>query len=185
MTGGPPTAYLGISGVLHPSESLYGLLRGRSPWADGHAKYEGVPYLEKALGEWPDVRIVLTSTQPRAHGLSSVLERLGPSLAARVSGSTYEDLTTKAERVAVTRSGSSRTVAYSNDDYWRMSKAQIVDAHVRWLRPSSWIAIDDEDILWPQAVRHDQLVLTDGCIGLLNEEAQDRLDFVLRTNFGP
>lgn len=185
MSGGPPTAYLGISGVLHPSESLYELLCGRSPWVDGHSKYEGVPYLEKALRNWPEVHIVLTSTQPWAHGLSSVLERLGPSLAARVDGYTYEDLTTKARREVVTRSCSRRAVKYSNEDYWRMNKAQIVDAHVRWFRPERWIAVDDEDILWPHAVRHDKLVLADGCIGLMSEETQDRLDLVLRANFGP
>lgn len=39
--------YSGISGVLHPSESLYGLVHGRS-WADGHAKYEGVLVLAAA-----------------------------------------------------------------------------------------------------------------------------------------
>lgn len=38
---------------------------------------------------------MLTSTQPWAKGLELVLERLGPSLAARVVGFTHEDLTTK------------------------------------------------------------------------------------------
>ena len=37
--------YLGISGVLHPSSSTYELVYGRSPWVDGHAQYEAVPWL--------------------------------------------------------------------------------------------------------------------------------------------
>lgn len=179
-----PTAYVGISGVLHPSESLYELLCRRSPWSDGHTKYEGVPVLVNALKDWPDVRIVLTSTQPRAHGLGSVLEHLGPALAARVVGYTYEDLTIKAQRQVVTRSSTTRTLGFSNEDYWRMNKSDIVAAHVAWRRPSRWVVIDDEDILWPHEVRRDRLVLTDGCVGLLSAETQDRLHTVLQMNFG-
>ena len=184
MTNEAPTAYVGISGVLHPSESVYELLCKRSPWTDGHAKYEGVPLLAKALKDWPDVRIVLTSTLPSAHGLQSVLEHVGPALAERVVGYTYEDLTTKARRQVFTRSGTTRAIAFSSEDYWRMNKSDIVAAHVAWRRPSRWIVIDDEDILWPGDVRRDRLVLTDGCIGLLNAETQDRLHTVLHTNFG-
>lgn len=179
-----PTIYLGISGVLHPSESTYSLVFGRSPWEDGHSKYENVPALVRALGNWPDVELVLTSTQPWAHGLESVLEQLGPSLAARVVGYTYEDLTTKVKREVTTRSGLTRTVGISNEDYWRLNKSGIVATHVEWRRPGRWIAIDDEDILWPHDVRRDRLVLTDGCVGLQSEEAQDQLRAVMLTNFG-
>lgn len=179
-----PTVYLGISGVLHPSESTYSLLYGRSPWTDGHSKYENAPVLVQALENWPDVKLVLTSTQPWAHGLAPVLELLGPSLAARVVGYTYEDLTTKVKREVTTRSGATRTQSISNEDYWRMSKADIVATHVEWRRPDRWIAIDDEDILWPHDVRRDRLVLTDGCIGLRSAEALDRLRAVMCMNFG-
>lgn len=180
----PPTVFLGIAGVLHPSESTYGLVRGRSPWSDGHSKYECVPILEQALLPWPEARIVLTSTQPRARGLQSALEHLGPSLAARVVGFTYEDLTTNIKREVGTRSDTTRTVGYSSEDYWRMNKSEIVATHVAWSRPKRWIVIDDEDILWPQEVRRDRLVLTDGCEGLRSSQAQDRLLTVLLMNFG-
>ncbi len=179
-----PTVYVGISGVLHPSESLYNLVCGRSPWADGHSKYESVQVLERALESWPDVELVLTSTQPWAHGLESVLEYLGQSLAARVVGYTYEDLTTKVTREVTSRSGVTRTIGLSSEDYWRMSKSDIVATHVKWRRPDRWIAIDDEDILWPHQVRRDRLVLTDGCVGLQSVEAQDRLRSVILDNFG-
>jgi hypothetical protein len=180
----PPTAFLGISGILHPSESTYELVRGCSPWSDGHSKYEGVPILEAALASWPDVRIVLTSTQPCARGLDAVLEHLGASLAGRVAGFTYEDLTTKVKREVGTRSGTTRTVCYSSNDYWRMNKGEIVATHVAWSRPERWMVIDDEDILWPQEVRRDRLVLTDGCVGLRSSQAQDRLLTVMLMNFG-
>ena len=61
--------YLGVSGVLHPSESLYRALYGHPPSDDGHRLYEAVPILEEALSRWPDASIVLTSTLPWSQGL--------------------------------------------------------------------------------------------------------------------
>lgn len=179
-----PTLYLGISGVCHPSESLYDLVFGRSPWQDGHSRYQSVPVLEAALRPWPEVELILTSSQPWAHGLASVLQDLGQLLARRVTGYTYEDLTTKAKRTFRTRNGSTRTVGFSDEDYWRMNKAQIVAAHVAWRRPKRWVAVDDDSILWSDEVRKDKLVLTDGCLGLNDSAVQDRLKTVLLMNFG-
>lgn len=82
-----------------------------------------------------------------------------------------------------TRHGAIRTVAYSDEDYWRLSKAQIVAAHVARCRPDRWVALDDEDLLWPSEVRRSQVVLTDRCVGLLDGAAQDRLALVLQRNF--
>lgn len=180
---GLQVVYLGISGVLHSSQSTYELVHGRSPWTDGHSHYEGVPLLASALQPWPRARIVLTSTQPWAHGLESVLEKLGP-LAERVDSFTYEDLTRRARRVVRTRSGTTRALTYSNEDYWRMNKADIVAAHVGWLQPAAWVAIDDDDILWPAAVARDHLVATDGCVGLQDGATWDRLLTTLEGNFG-
>lgn len=180
----PEVVYLGISGVLHPSQTTYELVVRRSPWEDGHVRYEGVTVLAAALERWPSARIVLTSTLPWSHGLDSVLMHLGP-LAARVEGFTFEDLTKSVKRVVRTRSGTTRTLTYSPDDYWRMNKSNIVTAHADWLRPSAWVAIDDESILWPADVARDRLILTDGCKGLLDAATQDRLLTVLDASFGP
>ncbi len=174
---------LGISGVLHPSASLYELVHGRSPWDDGHCKYEAVPWLSSALTPWPDVRIVLTSTQPRTYGLPAVLEHMG-TLAERVIGFTYEDLTTRVTRQVRTRSGTTRSVGYSNEDYWRMNKADIVKTYVEWLQPRAWVAVDDEDILWPRKFA-DQVCIVDGCEGLKHPAEQDRLLTYLAASFGP
>jgi len=175
--------YLGISGVLHPSKTTYELVNRRSPWDDGHVLYEGVPLLDMALQRWPAARIVLTSTLPWAHGLPSVLEQLG-LIAARVDGFTYEDLTKHAVRTIRTRSGTARNLTYSNEDYWRMNKSDIVAAHVAWLQPRAWVALDDDDILWPPAVARDHLVAMDGCVGLQDAATWDRLLTVLEGNFG-
>jgi HAD domain in Swiss Army Knife RNA repair proteins len=175
--------YLGISGVLHPSASTYELVRGRSPWDDDHQKYEAVSWLSSALTHWPDVRIVLTSTQPWKYGLPTVLELLG-MLAERVIGFTYQDLTTKVVRQVRTRSGTTRSVGYSNEDYWRMNKSDIVAAHVEWLKPEAWVAVDDENILWPKGLAN-HVCIVDGCQGLKHPAEQDRLLTYLQMNFGP
>lgn len=180
---GAQVVYLGISGVLHPSRTTYELVNHRSPWEDGHELYEGVPVLDRALQRWPAARIVLTSTLLWSRGLDAVLPQLG-ALAERVDAFTYDDLTKRAVRTVTTRSGTTRTVTYSNEDYWRLNKSGIVAAHVEWLKPAAWVAIDDETILWPDAVVRDQLVATDGCVGLMSPEAQDRLLTVLHANFG-
>jgi hypothetical protein len=168
--------YLGVSGVLHPSATLYRLVHGSSPWSDGHRKYEAAFVLEQAMAPWPDARIVLTSTQPWSKGLDQVLEQLGPGLAARVIGFTYEDLTLHA---AVPP----RHKPIDSDDYWRLMKCDIVRRHLEWLRPAAWIAIDDESSLWNADERRGHLVTTNGCLGLMEPAAQDRLTTVLLGNF--
>ena len=175
--------YLGISGVLHPSASLYELVEGRSPWGDGHREYEAVPWLSSAVAPWPDLRIVVTSTQPWKHGLPAVLKHMG-ALAERVIGFTYEDLTTKVVRQVRTRSGTTLAVGYSNEDYWRMNKSHIVVAHVDWLKPDAWVAVDDEGILWPRELA-DNVCIVDGCKGLADPLEQEGLLMCLRLNFGP
>lgn len=174
--------YLGISGVCHPSASTYELVYGRSPWVAGHCQYEAVQWLSAALDVWPDVKVVLTSTQPWKNGLPAVLEHLGV-LAERVIAFTYEDLTTKVVRQVRTRSGTTRSVGYSNEDYWRMNKSDIVAAHVEWLKPEAWVAVDDEDILWPKGLA-DHVCIVDGCEGLKHPSEQDRLLTYLQANFG-
>lgn len=159
--------FLGISGVLHPSASLYLLARGVQPWGNGHARYEGVPVLAQALAPYPLVRILLTSTQPWKHGLAAVTADLG-SLGARVDGFTFEVLT---------------KAGMGPDDYWRLDKSGIVAATAELLTPRAWAAIDDEGMRWPLEVREHQLVRTDGCEGLLTEEIRDRLHAVLARNF--
>lgn len=175
--------YCGLSGVVHPSATTYALVRGKNPWTDGHAEYEAVPWLAQTLERWPDVKVVLTSTQPWKLGLPAVLQRM-PALAKRVIGFTFEDLTNRPVRLVRTRSGASRRSSYSSDDYWRMNKSNIVAAHVAWLQPAAWVAVDDEDILWP--LEHAARVcIVDGCEGLKHPAEQDRLLTCLQMNFGP
>jgi len=168
--------YLGISGVLHPSWSFYEYVHGCEPSQDGHRKYQSVEKLAAVLEGWPTARIVLTSTQPWSKGLTPVLDQMGP-LARRVSGFTYEDLTTRVPSDKLGR-------CISDMDYWRLHKSQIVRRHVAWANPTGWIAIDDEDIFWAED-ELSHLVLTQGTLGLADPAAVDQLVTALEQNFGP
>jgi hypothetical protein len=106
-----------------------------------------------------------------------------PALAGRVIGYTFEDLTTQPVRSVRTRSGASRRRSFSSEDYWRMNKADIVAAHVDWLKPGAWVAVDDEDILW-RAEHAAQVCIVDGCEGLRSPAEQEKLLRCLRANFG-
>lgn len=183
LAKGPPTVYLGLSGVLHPSESTYRLLRGCSPWTDGHSKYEGAKTLEETLQMWPTLRIVLTSTLPWAHGLPAVLESLGPRLAARVDGYTYRDLTTRIDGPLTRPDGTKQALPVSAEEYWRLNKSAIVAIHVAWRKPTSWVVLDDENIAWPTEVRKRRLMLTNPCKGLFDASAVERLRAILNDNF--
>jgi hypothetical protein len=174
--------YLGISGTLHPSATTYELVVGRSPWSDGHREYEAVPWLEQTMSRWRNVRIILTSPKPARFGMAAILPLLG-SVASQVEGFTFEDLTTRPLRQTTTRSGTSRWSAFSHEDYWRMSKSAIVSAHVAWLRPTAWLAVDDESILWSPA-QASHVCIVDGCRGLGHPAEQDRLLTYLNANFG-
>lgn len=142
-----------------------------------------MPLLDSALQCWPEARIVLTSTLPWKHGLEPVLEDPG-QLAAMVDGFTFQDLTERVERTVRTRSGTTRTLRYWSEDYWPMNKSDIVAAHVVWLQPKAWVALDDDDTLWPMVAARDHLVATDGCVGLQDGASWYRLSTVLDGNFG-
>jgi HAD domain in Swiss Army Knife RNA repair proteins len=170
--------YLGVTGVLHPSATLFQMVHGRSPWNNGHSKYEGVPVLREALSGWPDAKLVLTAYEAWRGGLETVLAELGSTLAQRVIGTTYEDLTTKA------RVGPRRTT-FSKDGYRRLTRSEVVRTHVEWLQPAAWVAIDDEGTFWTMDERRLHLVTTDPCRGLIEARALDRLMTLLVGNFGP
>jgi hypothetical protein len=64
-----------------------------------------------------------------------------------------------------------------------MNKSGIVAAHVEWRQPAAWLAVDDENILWPHELA-SHVCIIDGCEGLKHPVEQDRLLAYLRENFG-
>ena len=74
-------------------------------------------------------------------------------------------------------------VPFSDEDYWRMNKSDVVAAHVGWLAPAAWVAVDDENILWPKRFV-DHVCIVDGCEGLKSPAEQHKLLMCLQKNFG-
>lgn len=67
---------------------------------------------------------------------------------------------------------------------WLM-KSEIVRLHRQWLRPAAWVVLDDETACWTVEEHREHIVLTDGCEGLREPRAQDRLMTLLVGNFSP
>ncbi|MFG6459801.1 NIF family HAD-type phosphatase [Roseateles sp. BYS96W] len=170
--------YLGIGGVLHPRESMYRWTRGRASSEDGHEPYECIPLLTDLLNGWPGVRIVLTSIRPQEHRLPVILEALGPGLAPRVIGNTFEDLTSKARFGQLQRH-------VSDLDYVRMSNALVVEKHLAWLRPRAWVGVDAEARGWTDSELACNVVITPPLSGLIDAEAAAKLAGLLAHQFGP
>lgn len=174
--------YLDISHVLHPSQSTYVLVHGKSPWTDGHAKFENLPAFVRLLKPYPDVGIVLSDWTHVVHGFDQVKQQLG-ILTERVVGSLHEDVTTKVRRTVRLRSGGERVVGYSADDFRRMSRAQAVTAHVAWTKPQAWVAVTSEYSDWSPEQRARHVVITDMVDALGTTAAQDALATALDVNF--
>ncbi|WP_087864770.1 HAD domain-containing protein [Comamonas thiooxydans] len=164
--------YLDFDGVLHP-DRVYRTLAGRVVLrypelrAPGHAFFEGEPLLVEMLARFPSVAIVLsTSWVRKIKNYREIVQLLSPALQARVIGSTFH---------------SRITDRFSYDN---MSRGQQIQEDVLHRRPSRWIALDDDDDLWPAQSR-DKLVTVDSELGLLfDPEAQLSLEraLILVTN---
>lgn len=169
--------YLGISGVLHPSESLYEAVHGHPPWQAGHKRFEALPHLEDLLRPWP-VQVVLTSTRAWKYGLDAVVNELGPVVGPRVVGATFPDLTMKSA-VAV------RQRTLSEMDYWRLRRGDVVRRHVALASPAAWIALDDDPDGWSLEDLGHRVVLLDGTEGLMSTRAQRNARLAFNRNFRP
>lgn len=182
MGDGMQVVYLDVSHVLHPSVSTYVLVHGKSPWRDGHTKYEHLAVVEGLLEPYPDVRIVLSDWTPVVHETGQVVERLG-TLAKRVVGSLYNDMTTKVRRVVPLRSGGEREIGYSPDDFRRMSRAQAVRAHAAWSKLQGWVAVTSDYFDWTPEERAKHVVITDMLDALGTSAAQRAFSAALAANF--
>lgn len=169
--------YLGISGTLHPANYLFEIINDMP--LPGERKFEAVPVLIQGLRDWPDAKIVLTSTMPWRWSLDEVLEWIGPELASRVVGYTHEDLTTQVRKGKLQR-------LVTNEDYWRMGRSTVVYDHVKWFKPQHWVVIDHHDEHRWGPEMHDHVLQVDGRVGLRHDtDAQEQMRDVLERNFGP
>lgn len=145
-----PILYLDYDGVLHPADvrvsrdaplqpKVY--IRGRPT---SHPLFEHTQLLESILKPFPGLRIILATSWVREFGFDYALERLTPSLKARVVGSTWRQ-GMKFEPPA---------------RYYCIQ----IDAEDRGVE--RWLALDDDLYCWPNQELHRVVAPTDRVLGL-------------------
>lgn len=161
---------LDYDGVLHKDHVYYA--RGRIELrADGQL-FEWAPELIKALAPFPAIKIVLSTSWVRHLGYTRARNHLPESLRERVIGATWHS--------GMGRHPDSPRPVYPT--WWdQVYRYEQIQRYVRRARTTDWIAIDDDDLGWPESDR-DKLVCTDPERGLSDRAAVERLEALLWQN---
>jgi hypothetical protein len=143
-----PVIYLDFDGVLHPEDVYRHPRRGihLAPRYSGHQLFEHGQALARELQPHPSVMIVLSTSWVRILGYSRTSRFLPPELQARTVGATYHS-------------------RMSDDAFLELGRGMQIVGDVGRRKPSCWIAIDDDDSVWPDAYR-SRLLKTDSLLGL-------------------
>ena len=155
ITPDTPILYLDYDGCLHPGLVYRTAKRGiHLRGYPGHTLFEWAPILVRLLAPWPDVKIILSTTWVRAVGFSESKERLPRELQRPVAGATWHS-----EMI--------RRV----EEWEASARFQQIIAHVQRHELTNWIAIDDDDMGWPDILR-DRLVKCSEHLRLREPEVQ-------------
>jgi len=165
--------YVDFDGVLqhhavywHPKRGVY----MHPQEAEGRALFEWAHYLESALLEFPDVRLVLSSSWCVRPGYGKALRRLTEGLGAKFIGGTFH------RRI-------------HGVDPWTLAsfkatpRALQIWNDVQRRKPVHWLALDDDVTDWPPA-HSKNLVACDGTTGVSSPGVQAELREKLSA-FGP
>ncbi len=140
MTGlGEHILYLDFDGVLHADEVAW--LRKRGPvMENGCGKlFEHIEHLAAAIAPHPQVKLVLATTWVTMESFSRVRKRLPAQIAQRVIGATWHSQFKRDPKLA---------------DWWGDTvRYEAIEADVTRRHPKGWLAVDDDDTLWPQDKR--------------------------------
>ena len=148
--------YLDFDTVLHPGEVFRTMKRGiHLRGRPGHKLFESAPILTALLDPHPDVRIILSTSWVRTVGFNESKERLPMELQRRVAGATWHS-------------------EMRQDEWKALTRYQQIQAHATRHELTRWIAIDDDDMGWPDVAR-DRLVRCHGDLGLSNPKTQQEL----------
>jgi hypothetical protein len=145
--------YLDFDGVLHDEHVYFHPRRGIYVETPGRVLFEWMPILERLLLPHPDVRIVLSTSWVRVRSASFVIKNLSPSLQQRVIGTTYQH--DEIER----------------NVHSAMPRGMQVTQDMHRRAPTSWFAIDDNNLGWP-AWSRDKLIQTNGLRGISDPDIQ-------------
>lgn len=160
---GEPILYLDFDGVLHAPNvaGLSGIAFGPDIIVSDGQLFEHVGLLERALYPHPRVRLVLATSWVPVLGLEFAVSKLSVALQTRVVGATFDPAIHRAGFHSVARG------------------YQILD-DVERRRPSSWMALDDDDRDWPEEHRA-RLVHVNSRLALAEPAALKALEIGLKT----
>jgi hypothetical protein len=152
--------FLDFDGVLHPNEVYMQGRQGQQRIVlrcDGHNLFEHAEWLagELSTPAYDHVRIVLSTSWVWALGFARARKYLPASLQAKIKSATWH--------------------SYRNKYEWNaMTRFQQISQYVRRHNLRHWVAVDDNDIGWPELHR-DNLVHTNEWGGLGDDAAKNEL----------
>jgi hypothetical protein len=141
--------FLDFDGVLHP-DAVYLSRTGPALRSEGEL-FMWACHLETALGQFPTVSLVLSTSWVRHLGFKRATKYLPPALASRVVGATWH---------------SSMAKEWPGDEKWDgRTRYQQISRYASRAQLSSWISVDDDSEGWPQSAGN-HLVTCDPMMGL-------------------
>lgn len=161
--------FLDYDGVLHPNNVF---LYGRQPklHGDGHL-FMWAPLLVEILEPYESLRIVLSTSWVRALGFGRARDYLPAKLSGRVIGGTWHRAMGRHEGSSHRLNGNWYDAATRYEQIARyISRAEG--------RAENWLAIDDDTLGWSEEARNN-LIETDGRLGLSRKETQSELQHKL------
>ncbi len=160
--------FLDYDGVLHPDE-VY--TRNGRPYLAVEGKlFMWAHVVEDALADFPDIRIVISSSWARFLGFKRAKNALPRALAARVIGATWHS------HMKFPDDGP--PLQYPETMWDQMTRYEQIERWAKRAGITDWIAIDDNDEGWPEALRH-HLIHTVSNLGLGHEKAARELRSIL------
>jgi hypothetical protein len=158
-----PILFLDFDGVLHPDAVF---LEKRRPTlrAEGEL-FMWSPYLIEALQDFPEVKIILSTSWVRIRGYARAKDALPQPLRDRVIGATWHSQMGRSPMGGIRLSNS----------WWdQATRYQQIAGYVARSKLSSWVAIDDNTLGW--ADEHAKnLIQTDPNRGLSDPAALIKL----------
>lgn len=143
---GETVLYLDFDGVLHHEDVWWHPRRGVYIKTPGYQLFEHVPLLEEALAEFPELKIVLSTSWVRYQRFSGSAKRLSPSLRERVIGATFHSRMNRQVFESLPRG-----IQVMND--------------VARRKPRNWVALDDDLENWVPEYRN-YLIHCDNVLGI-------------------
>lgn len=157
--------YLDFDGVLHPDDVWR--TRGKGihlgSTALGHQLFESAKYLDEMLEQYPNLRIVLSTSWVRVLGFSKAASYLAEPLRSRIIGATYHS-------------------AMPKEWFANLARGEQVRMDICRRRPARWVAIDDENAGWEECYPSN-VVLCNGKFGLSEKEVRITLMETLKSKF--